>query len=324
MGRVVLLLLPWASLVGAQPHDEATRNAARALADRGAEQYDRRDWAGALEMFRRAYELVPAPTIAVFEARCLTQLRRLVEADEAYARAEAAPTKKDPAGLFREAVREAQQEGAALRRRIPRLKVEIKGAPAEAPTLRVLLDGKAVSPALLNVERPIDPGVHHVEARYEGTPRGVFDVNLGEGDRRSITIRIKTPAPERSESSGPAPVAPLAEARPPDGGWQRTAGWAALGVGGASLIAGAVAGGLMLGKKSDLDDGCPGGGCPPERHDDLDTFRTFRTVSNVGYGVGLIGVGAGVVLLLTAPSSPRAASLRPWIGFGAAGVAGAF
>ncbi|HEU4409858.1 MAG TPA: hypothetical protein VFS43_31685 [Polyangiaceae bacterium] len=329
--RVAPLLLLWASFAGGQARDEATRNAARALADQGAERFDRRDWAGALELFRRAYALVPAPTIAVFEARCLTRLGRLVEADEAYARAEAAPLKKDPAGLFREAVQEARQESAALRRRIPRLKVQVKGAPADAPALRVLLDGKAVSPALLNVERPIDPGTHRVAAQYEGAPRGAFDVTLAEGERRSVTLRIDAPGAERPEAPGPGPSSALpspagpAEAPSSGGGAQRLGGWAALGLGGVGLAVGAVAGVLMVGKKGDLEDGCPGGGCPPERHGDVDAFRTLRTVSNVGYGVGLLGVGAGVVLLLTAPSAPpRGAWLRPWVGLGAAGVAGAF
>jgi hypothetical protein len=47
-------------------------------------------------------------------------------------------------------------------------------------------------------------------------------------------------------------------------------------------------------------------------------------VSTIGYGVGLVSAGLGAALFVTAPSAPRAASLRPWVGLGAAGAAGAF
>ncbi|HEU4538943.1 MAG TPA: hypothetical protein VFS00_32710, partial [Polyangiaceae bacterium] len=304
--RVAPFLLLWASFAGGQSRDEATRNAARALADQGAERFDRRDWAGALELFRRAYVLVPAPTIAVFEARCLARLGRLVEADEAYARAETSPVDRDPNGFFRRAVREAEAEGGALRRRIPRLRVQVEGVAASAPTLRVVLDGQALNPALLGLERPLDPGAHRVEAHYEGSLREGQDVTLREGERRTVLLRVR-PAPRPGAAPSPSPARPAPPAR---GATQRTIGLVALGAGGVALGVGAVTGALTLGKQSDLEDACPGRECPPEQHGELDSYRTLRTVSTIGYGVGLVSAGLGAALFVTAPSAPRAASLR--------------
>jgi hypothetical protein len=50
------------------------------------------------------------------------------------------------------------------------------------------------------------------------------------------------------------------------------------------------------------------------------------TISTVGFIVGLVGAGAGVVLLVTAPKAQTtsAASVSPYIGVGSAGVAGRF
>jgi hypothetical protein len=54
----------------AQPAD-VVQESARALADEGANAYAAHDDERALALFQRAYMLVPAPTIALFEARTL-------------------------------------------------------------------------------------------------------------------------------------------------------------------------------------------------------------------------------------------------------------
>jgi hypothetical protein len=100
-----------------------------------------------------------------------------------------------------------------------------------------------------------------------------------------------------------------------------------LGVGGAGLALGVVSGVLMLGHRSKLEDGCAGDLCPASLEDEMDAFTTWRTVSFVGYGVGIVGVGAGVALLLTAPRGPSAeqsARVVPWVGPGEIGLTGSF
>ena len=76
-----------------------------------------------------------------------------------------------------------------------------------------------------------------------------------------------------------------------------------MGVGGAALVVGAITGGLAMGDHSDLEDNCPGGQCPPEQQDTLDSFHTMGTVSTVGFIAGGVLAATGVVLLLTAPSA---------------------
>lgn len=316
-----LIFFLWGLLADAQGGADARRTAARALADQGAERYEHGDWAGALDRFQHAYELMAVPSFALFEARCLAQLGRLVEAHRAYVRAETTTAPSDPAGVSRQAVREARDEGAALRRRIPQLRIEVEGAPADAPDLRVLLDGNLLSRESLDVEHLLDPGPHRVEARYADTPHAPLDVNLREGERRSLTLHFVALSPVHPARGAKTSVQ---TASPAKGSAQRLGGWVALGVGGVGLGVGVVTGVLLFGKKSILEDVCPNGTCPPEQHDKLDTFRSLRTMSNVAYGVGLLGVGAGALLLVTAPSAKRTAWLRPWVGFGGAGISGIF
>ena len=84
-------------------------------------------------------------------------------------------------------------------------------------------------------------------------------------------------------------------------------GYVALAVGGAGLIVGGVTGGLALSKRSDLDDNpaCNDGKCSSSIQPDIDSFRTMRTVSTVGFVAGGVCAGLGVVLLLTSGSSEQ-------------------
>jgi hypothetical protein len=105
--------------------------------------------------------------------------------------------------------------------------------------------------------------------------------------------------------------------------------YVAFGVGGLGLIVGTVAGIVASNKESALD--CPNLRCPVSEHDDLDSARSMALVSTVGFAVGAVGAGAGLVLLLTAGSSetPMQARLgpvtaRPYLVSDAAGVTGTF
>ena len=62
--------------------------------------------------------------------------------------------------------------------------------------------------------------------------------------------------------------------------------------------------------------------------DDVQAFRSLRTVSTVSYIVGGVGLAAGTTLYLTAPSkharAPQAGAVKVWINAASDGVAGAF
>jgi hypothetical protein len=73
----------------------------------------------------------------------------------------------------------------------------------------------------------------------------------------------------------------------------------------AGLGVGAVSGALALDKRSGLDAACPDGNCPPALHGDVDSFDTLRLLSNVGFIAGGVLAGAGMLLLITAPSAPE-------------------
>jgi hypothetical protein len=93
------------------------------------------------------------------------------------------------------------------------------------------------------------------------------------------------------------------------------------------LTVGAVTGLMAVRKRKTLDsEGCVDSNCPESMASDVDSYNSLRTFSSIGFGAGVALAGAGAVLLLTAPSSPRAdkATLHPWVGLGSAGLLGQF
>jgi hypothetical protein len=168
------------------------------------------------------------------------------------------------------------------------LRVRLVGFSAQDNAV-VVMDGKPLNPALIAVDRPVDPGAHHVEVR---TAAGVVarSVTVAEGAHEDVVL---SPAP-------PSPSSPVAEhdAKPRRSGSkvERVIGYSLAGTGVALVGVGTVTGIMALHHKSHLDDVCHPG-CPPSAADDLDAFRAQRTWSYIGFGVGAAAIAGGVVLL---------------------------
>jgi hypothetical protein len=236
---------------------------------------------------------------------------------------------------MREARVDAKSELGALLPRIPALSIGILGARTG---IVVRLNGEVVPEASLGSEMLVNPGVYLINAIEMGASVASERVTLEEGARRAVVLRL----PARGEGSDEGD-----RAKPGRGSAQRVAGWATIGVGAAGLAVGVGAGVHMMNKKAALDEACPDSRCPSSAEGDLESFRAARVASMVGYGVGLAGVGAGVLLLLLTPgeqanagavTAPRAMGknrlkssaalerprVTPWVGLGSAGVKGAF
>lgn len=265
-----------------QEADATTRVAARELALAGAEAFDKQDFATALDRFQRAEQLYKVPSIAVMVARCLAQTGRVVEAVDKYEETSRMPLDAGAPEAFQRAVAEAASEVEVARARVARLELRL---PPDAPTgTRVLLDKRAVPPALIGVPMPVDPGTHQVAAEAPGKAAYSSELTLAEGERQTLEISLLAAEPPR--------VAPVSATRHP-----APLTIALLAGGGVALVVGTVTGVAALNYKSNLDESCTPG-CPPSLSDDLDGFRRNRTLSYLSFGVGLAAAGAGTYLLL--------------------------
>ncbi|HEY3256853.1 MAG TPA: hypothetical protein VGJ91_23015, partial [Polyangiaceae bacterium] len=90
--------------------DAEMRTAARDLATQGAQAFDAGDYAQASDFFRRAHELVPAPSIALLHARSLAKLGQLLEAIDIYEQTARFKLPDDAPEAYLQAVETARSE----------------------------------------------------------------------------------------------------------------------------------------------------------------------------------------------------------------------
>jgi hypothetical protein len=311
--------------------------AARALGLQGIKLADAGDCPGAIEKLSRAEALYHAPSILGRLGECQVNVGQVVVGTENLNRVVREELPANAPKAFRDAQTRAKGALAAALPKIARLTVKVDPPDAKP---NVTVAGAPIPAALLGAERPTDPGTHEVVVIAPGYLTQTTTVTLAEGGSQELDLKLqKDPnAVAAAPPPPPPPVvvaaapAPLTDAPPKK---SHTLAYVALGVGGAGLLVGGVTGFLALGKKSDLD-GCQDKKCPTSQEDTLDSAKSMATISTVGFAVGFVGVGAGIVLLLTGGSDnanasfarPRVAErgvvVHPFFGGTSAGVHGTF
>lgn len=303
----------------AEPN-EADRATARALALEGQAALQNKDYRTAADRFGRADSLVHAPTLVVDWASALQGLGRFVEAHEKYelvlreGLADSAPKS------WARALEDAKKALDALKPRLAWVTVILK----DPPDATVKIDGVRVPPAAVGVKRAADPGFPEVTVSAPGYDAFKQTVTVGPGEEKLLEVTL-TKLPEVA----PAPVASNDVYRPRQhSGTRRVVSYVLLGVGGAALVAGGVTGGLALRTRAALKSECIAEVCPSSSENKIGTYHLLGTASAAGFGVGVAGLGAGLVLLMTEPTTegtPSAGlSVRPLIGFGTLGAEGTF
>lgn len=307
--------------------DTANLDVARSVAVSGREAFNAGDYETALSLFRKAYELYPAPTVVLYEARTLERMGLLLESVEVYARTTRTAVPIGAPAQFAEAIAAARSEGDALRARIPALVVEVRGVSSNDPRLSVSINGRSLRGEQLAQAQDLNPGTYRVSGSV-GAERGTTtDVTLVPGQIRRVVLKL-TPDPSDPLTQAAAPSAPLG-ADPAKRGGPPLLAYLAGGVGVAGIGAGVIAGVVANQKYGEAERDCEDRVCAAGSPglDAVDAFRTWRMVSSVSYGVGAAGIAAGVVLWLTASGDDESAQSRriePWGTAHTAGIRGTF
>lgn len=308
---------------------EADRASARALAAEGYEALKQGDFGVAADRFKRADELVHAPTLVVDHARALVGLGRLVEAYERYALVLREGVAPDAPWPFKRAVTDAGNEIQIVEARLAWLTVDVKGVVEP----RVTLNGVPLAPSSFGAAQAVNPGSIVVRAFAAGYVAKEQSVTLAEGERRELSFELlREPAPAAQAVPAPraepeAAHAPARTAEPPELHFRRALTYAAFGVGGAGIVVGGVAGVLALEQRGTLVDECTDDGiCSSRSRSRVSRYHSLGTISGVGFVLGLGGIGAGLALLWTEPPRGHREQGRvvPYVGAGEAGLAGTF
>ena len=327
---VVVLLLSLSAPAWAQ--SSAAVSSAREIAKQGLDAFDAGHYQEASQKLLKAFGVVKVPTLAVYAARSLVKMGRLVEACELYLQARRLKPAPDWPDVQVKAQREAAEARAKLLPRLPRLTVMVDGAAAQDVTLTI--DGVEVASALINAEQLVDPGTRRLVATV-GEQEKTEEVTLREGERRAVTLTfmqsqgtVSAGTRARSSSEGARPPGSTAAKVPEDqdtAPLRRLLGWVGVGVGGAAIVLGTATGLMSMSKRNSLNatDGCVDDHCYPEQASDVDTVNRLRTVSTMGFIAGGVIGAAGVTLLLTSPRETGVtAALR--VGAQSASLAGSF
>lgn len=314
----LLCALLFATPSWAEPN-EADRATARALALEGHTALTNKDYATAADRFGRADALVHAPTLVVDWARALQGLGRFVEAHEKYELVLREGVDSSSPKSWIRALEDAKKELDALKPRLGWVTVVLK-EPSEAT---VKIDGVVVPAAAVGVKRAADPGFPEVTVSAEGYEPFKQTVTVGPGEEQLLEVSLKKlpDQPKPLAVTGADEITPTSSSR-------RTLTYVAFGVGGVGLVAGGVTGVLALRKRSDLKEQCVNDLCPSSSQKLITKYHTYGTISGVAFGASLLGLGAGVALLLTEPHAKPAPQtglvVRPLVGLGMVGAEGSF
>jgi hypothetical protein len=229
----------------------------------------------------------------------------------------------------------------AVETALPTVAFAVKDAARGDTTLATCtIDGAPVTPTPAGSPVPIDPGPHTIVFSLEGRTPVSLRITLREGDHVQRDVVFKAPKagqPVAADASVEAPAADGAPAPPPEPvraagptPVARRVGWAALGAGAAGVVLGSVFGFVGMAKRSALHSACaPDGSCTQASQPDIDSLHFNAVAADIAYGVGILGLGAGTVLLIAFPEAPKpevvaSVRVRPWVGVGDVGLAGSF
>lgn len=199
----------------------------------------------------------------------------------------------------------AKEQRDLLARDVPMLVVKL--APGAPPDTLVKRDDTVLNGPSLGLPLPVDPGEHVVSAQAPNGPVTTQRVTIGKGERKEISLEVEVVAASPEVPMRRAePIVPTAPARDGRGDTQRIVAYVLGGVGAGGVIAGAIAGGLALAKKSSVEETCSftTHECASQEDlDDLSAARTTGLVSTIGLVAGGALLATGAIVFFTAPSS---------------------
>ncbi len=277
----------------------------------------------ALEKFKAAHDLGRTPVTGIELARTHAMLSQLVEAREVCLGIARMPVASDETERSVTARAEAAKLADELRPRIPSVLVRVTGVPpGKTPTITI--DKRPIPVAAIGQAQKVNPGAHEIVAKVENGPESRVSIDLKEGETRDVALVVQPP-PDNT-SSDPALAGPAVPPTTPKNKVTMI-GFTVAGVG---VVVGAMSGLLASSKKSNLDVACGAQKkCGPDAYDDLDSARTWATVSTVAFAIGGVGLALGFYGLFSkekADAKPPTSGARvtPFIGPGSVGVHGAF
>jgi tetratricopeptide (TPR) repeat protein len=174
--------------ISEDPHADARAKGEEGLALFAAKQFN-----SAYAAFAKADQLYHAPTLTLYQARCMRELGRLIDARRLYTKVVQESLTSTVPVQFRKAQESARSELSQIAPRIPVLRIKVRGAPLER--VQLLVDGVLV-PRPDWDRKEINPGNHVIVALADGFEVIRKMMLIKEGSKENIELQLKQrPAP---------------------------------------------------------------------------------------------------------------------------------
>jgi hypothetical protein len=326
-GRLALALLSLtsASSVCAAPLDTSNPSAETTTQDRALAEALFRDGKALVESehleeactkFQESQRLEPALGTLLYLATCYAQTGKTASAWAAFQSAEEmAHRGKDTA---RESL--ARERGKELEARLSRVTISISSPVRD---MKIRVDDRVLGPGVLSTPLPFDPGSHVIEATAPGKQTWSTTIDLEPGP---VMRKVEIPTMQDAVSKAPIEVSkpePFSQSRTDQAtsgfDW-RLAGLVTFGVGLTGVVAGSYFGARAYSQAKDADHHCVGRICSQQGLDGYDSARRSAVYSNIGFGVGIVGLAAGTYLIVFHGSKTTNARSALWIRAGAGQV----
>jgi hypothetical protein len=305
--RISLLVALVGTLVSlpsmAEP-SETDKGLSQSLFEQAKALMDSRNFAQACPKFEESQRLDPGGGTLLNLALCHESEGKIATAWSEFKEA-LSVAKRDGR---EERVAAAAEHIAALEPKLPWVTLSVT-APAEGQV--VLLDGAPIGAAAWGAPVAVNPGRHTLSSTAPGRIAWDGSITLAAGQKITATVPplVSNWAPRAGSAPRPAPElvppkpsatrAPSSEGFPRKGG-NSAVGWVIGGAGVVSIGAGAFFGLRTLAKKRRSDRRCPTDTTCSDEGVDLNSEAvTSAWLSNVGFGLGLAGVGVGAYLIVS-------------------------
>jgi hypothetical protein len=273
---------------------------AEALFRQGRELLDKRDFEHGCPTLAESTRLDPSSGGEIALGLCYEGLGKIASAWAAFTQAAALANRDRREDRAVAATTEAQK----LESRLPRVTFDVATDVATLPGFELRQDGEVIGrPGWTN--GPVDAGQHTLEVRASGY--APYTTTFSVNDR--VTVHVPplvalTPGTDTSPPSTPPGEAQATTM--PAGSPVRTAGYAVGGAGVASLLVGAVLGGVALSKASSIHAACPTNACPSQSVvNDDNTAIAMADASTVAFIAGGVLAVAGVTMVVVGPRLHR-------------------
>ena len=271
---------------------EKKKEEARKYFLEGVELFDKKEYEAALEKFRLSFGTVPHWSSRYNIGMCHYYLGSYDEACIELELFLAESGEEAPAEMRHEAEKFVKKARGKL------ATVTLSGLDESA---EITVDGKPPKKSAGGEYIYLMPGTHHVTIMSGGSTILDEDMEAAGGEKKEIRVYLK----ESSDAQKPSKKHMEKKQAPPPG--LRAAGWSLIGLSAASLIVMAVTGGLVLSKKSKIEDLENQYAISPvserealkeEASSQYDEGLKLANASTALLVIGLLAAGGGAALLI--------------------------